>query len=271
MKLTSTGTPHYLPEPGQKTVLRLGIQPLAPAQWLQPEADLELFYRHKTALYQTRLKDVCQSLPSSNPAQAELRDLMLEHLITDHSHIYSRNKDRLVWQQFGADAAHADLQQCALWVAEDLCLLEQRADRFILTAGSVCSASHWKLSDKIGLELGAVHAPVPDYQTTLNERVNRLLKKLQPGKPLLRYNWSLQPDNELFWEAGDYSSLDAKFWRVERQTLRKLPRTGAVVFGIRIFLYPLDTLLRDPAIAHNLQQVLANLPAQEKSYKNLPQ
>ena len=47
------------------------------------------------------------------------------------------------------------------------------------------------------------------------------------------------------------------YWlRSERQTLRKLPRTGAVLFGIRVQLAPVGVLRARPDVAADLLAVL---------------
>jgi hypothetical protein len=44
--------------------------------------------------------------------------------------------------------------------------------------------------------------------------------------------------------------------RVERQTLRRLPRTGAIVFGIRTYQTPLETLAAEPGVPGRLASAI---------------
>ncbi|KAG6843960.1 hypothetical protein H0H87_011382 [Tephrocybe sp. NHM501043] len=44
--------------------------------------------------------------------------------------------------------------------------------------------------------------------------------------------------------------------RSERQTLRRLPRTGAILFGIRTYLTPLERLAEEPGVARRLAGAL---------------
>jgi hypothetical protein len=48
--------------------------------------------------------------------------------------------------------------------------------------------------------------------------------------------------------------------RVERETLRRLPRTGAVVFGIRTYGTPLDALAAEPGIPGRLASAIRSWP-----------
>ena len=48
--------------------------------------------------------------------------------------------------------------------------------------------------------------------------------------------------------------------RVERQTLRRLPRTGAVVFTIRVYLTPLAQLVQEPGVPGRLASAIRSWP-----------
>ena len=77
----------------------------------------------------------------------------------------------------------------------------------------------------------------------------------------------------MFWRrdlgsgVGDDSAQ--RYWRVERQTLRRLPRSGAIVFGIRITLHSVQSLAAWPGAQDALAAILARLPADQKRYKGL--
>jgi hypothetical protein len=132
-------------------------------------------------------------------------------------------------------------------VQEDLCLMVPRATsggdvRHHLDAAVVCFPSHWRLADKAGRPAAALHGPVPNYEAELAGRVDRYLVRLRPGVIGLRRNWSVHDSPALF--APDPSThrrpvavdeVASRLWlRSERQTLRALPRAGAVLFTIRV-------------------------------------
>lgn len=48
--------------------------------------------------------------------------------------------------------------------------------------------------------------------------------------------------------------------RTERQTLRRLPRTGAVVFTIRVYQTPFADLVREPGVAGRLASAIRSWP-----------
>jgi hypothetical protein len=103
----------------------------------------------------------------------------------------------------------------------------------------VCFPSHWRLADKLGLPAAAIHAPVPHYDEELRDRVDRFLARLRAGKGVQRRNLSVHSHDTLFAPEPHESPAsfsddpDAVWLRSERQTLRRLPRSGAVLFTIR--------------------------------------
>lgn len=268
MQLDSRVAPIYWPEPDQSTVLRLGLHRLERRDWLQPDADYPHFLQHKLRLGETHRDRVTRSLPGSEAAQREFHALLIAQLQSHHSEYLSLHPPEAT--------GFRDIWHSCLLVQEDFCLLQRRDGDWVLTAASLCSPSNWKLEEKIGRSVTALHGPVPGYGEQLAARVERLLDGLKPGKPLLRFNWSLQPGNELCWRddmPGPGPAADW-YWRVERQTLLRLPQSEGVLFGIRIYLHSLDRLQscagetgRD--YREVLAQLLRRLPAAERRFKNL--
>ena len=60
------------------------------------------------------------------------------------------------------------------------------------------------------------------------------------------------------------------FLRVERQTVRRLPVTQAVLFGVRVHVYPLERVIDRPDRAAALANAVRALPAEIQHYKSLP-
>jgi hypothetical protein len=79
------------------------------------------------------------------------------------------------------------------------------------------------------------------------------------------------PDGTPLREAAAAAALeeakDALHLRVERQTIRRLPETGAVLFTIRIRLYRLAELLADQPLASAFWQAWAEASPDVRAYK----
>lgn len=282
MQLESSGPVLLLPDSQQHTVLRLGLRSIPHSEWLYSDEDLSVFHTHKLNMAERDLARVFRAEPESHPAQLEFVSLLQQHLLTLGSAAYRLEADQLVHRSgIRWPLAETSLWHSSLWVPEDICLLQAGNDGYRLTAASLCSPSNWQLADKIRRSVDAIHGPVPRYGVdqgghgesteSLAARVNRLLARLPDNKTLLRYNWSIQPGNELHWWGPDTaeSGQQSLYWRVERQTLRRLPQTGAVVFAIRIFLYSFAVMRKQPGFSSALLAMLQRLPADEKQYKSL--
>jgi hypothetical protein len=116
----------------------------------------------------------------------------------------------------------------------------------------------WRLPDKLGLPLAEVHGPVPAYADELAARVDRFLDRLAPDRPVWRRNWLVHECDELHLPAPPPPPPhpprvpDGLWLRSERQTLRRLPSTGAVLFTIRTQQVPLAVVARRPDVAARL-------------------
>ena len=274
MKLNSQIDSPILPRSDQTTVLELGLQPCRLSDWLAIDDDLPRFHAHKLEQFQTHKDEVFAALPESETAQAEFGQVLLDELLQTHSERFQSDGKILRERASGLtwNLNQTGLDSSSLWIQDDICLMQQFGDEHILTAASLCSPTNWRLSDKIGRNLNVIHDPVPGYEKTLQERVNRMLSQMSDLKLILRFNWSLQQGDELCWRPDLYATdpADQLFWRVERQTLRRLPQTEAIVFGIRIYLESLERLeTRAPGSRSSIRKLIANLDSGQRAYKGL--
>ncbi len=141
-------------------------------------------------------------------------------------------------------------------VQEDLCVLV-REDTWRLRAACVCFPSRWDLATKIGTTLDDIHGPVPGYDDQLARPTTLFFDRLRPDRSFWRLNWTLLDSPDLFQPAtarqAPEGELEEWYFRVERQTLRSLARTRAVVFTIRTYVTSAATLCeRDDTFAATL-------------------
>ena len=241
----------YAPWADPRLARKPGTMPLDPADWLETGADTAAQMAYRGVLIETAREVVLAGLPESEEAQAELRETVVAH----------------------TDVAVPDdpspLGQVGRMVQEDFCLLQQRADEeeYRLTAAILCFPSRWSLAEKLGHPLTHIHGPVPDYTDDLARRVNRLFEGVRVGRPLWRANWTVHPTDELHQPSGEWRQAEdgPLHIRVERQTFLRLPRSKAVVFGIRTYVDPLDAL--SDAEAQALREALTPLGPEEVDYR----
>ncbi len=149
----------------------------------------------------------------------------------------------------------------------------------MLSAAVLCFPTRWRLAEKLGRPLAAVHGPVPYYAERLARPVERLMAQLRPGRLVERENWSLMEDPALFQPGGKERTAPmsgitagnagaALFLRTERQALTPLAG-GAVLFAIRVRVHPLAQACARPADAARLAGAVRALPEDMQRYKSL--
>ena len=221
----------------------MGVRPLPVDDWLEPATAGEL--AAKVADLDAHPEAVAW-LPGSEAAQAELAEVL--------------------------GASPPTIGGCARAVVDDLCLLD--GETLVLVAGAVAHPNRWRLADKLGAPLLGVHGPVPGYPGRLAGQVERVLHSLRPGRAVERRSWALLDDPTLHQPvptAGVPSTFDPNgLWlRVERQALRRLEVTGAVVFAIRTRQWRLDELAAHPGQAAGLAASLRSTPDDLAAYKGV--
>jgi hypothetical protein len=253
------------PTPGPP-FLPMGVRSLAPGRWLTVDDGLAL--AAKAAVLGAHHDAAVAALdptPALEAATGELLAVVAADIGAGLTPPASAADVAVSGRE--ATGVAAALEAAARPVAEDLCLLVPEGGAWVLAAGCVCFPSHWRLTDKLGQPLAAVHGPVPHYADELAARVDRFLDRLHPGRGAWRRNWLIHTDDRLFAPVPSPSpdppltAADAgrRLWlRSERQTLRRLPGTGAVVFTIRTQQAPLDVLAARPALRTRLAAAVAS-------------
>jgi len=265
--------------------MALGLRLLAdPADWLVLDEDWARDLREKRRLESEHREQVWVELPGSVPAQREVRDVLLAHLETHHPGRIRRSGDRLALpaldESFDLASGVPPLLLASRLVQEDLCLLERASDAWRLSAASVCFPTRWDLPSKLGDTLTGIHDPVPGYRAALARPAERFFDGLRPDRIAVRGNWSLvdtpalfqpQPGNPGAPRVTEDNVAETVWLRAERQTLRRLPETGAILFTIRIFRDPLGALSMQPERARLLAEDLRTLPDELSRYKSIPE
>lgn len=229
--------------------LQMGLRRLTREQWLQADPDIALrqraFAKHPSSV---------MILPEAEAASRETASLM------------------------GVEGGIGDAAQ-SVW--EDLCLLTRRQndDPYRLTAAAVAFPTDWCLDEKIGRPLIDIHAPIHGYAKQLSAGVDHFIDHLQCDMIFGRTNWFVVANDDLRYmpqisPAALFAGVAAEnagerlFVRCERQTLRRLPESGAVLFTIGIYVSPLGQL-SNAAVQH-VARALANLGSGEHKRRAAP-
>ena len=176
-------------------------------------------------------------------------------------------------------------------VQDDLAIMFEKPDgQYYLLAGSILLAGFWRLSDKFGMPLSEIHTSgdVPGFKSKLEKGMMNFFRRIQPQSPVLRNNYFLQVDDELAWSssigpednshhntqavvgwatAEKNKAISHHHFRSERQSLRRLPRSGGVVFTIRTYFEPVTRIAQEPGVPGRLASAVRSWGDDVSRYK----
>ena len=287
--------PTHTPYDGSSKLFTIGLRPLDFANWIEIDDAFDFQLAEKRRIHAEHAEQVFVAEAGSEDAQAEVLALLQEHLPAHFPERYRAvGGDIAVTghpQLDGlAQSALPDLHKASLLVQEDLIVMRRGEDGWRLATGTLCFPSSWRLVEKFGKPMSAIHDPVPGFGPGTRNAglIDRMFDKLQPGNPVERFNWSIQADDALYHPLSnderidratgrptrfpDHDTAGRAYMRVERQTLRKLPGTGDILFTIRIHLDPFAALKQRSdraALAASFAAQLMALDEEQLDYKGL--
>ena len=260
----------YMPVDGKPDRVHVGARALDLDDWIEINQDYESNVAYKQELLSTKHDEVFVSLPMGDHGSREVLALISEHL------------PRIFPQRWPTgvpvDESRHPLEAASLLVQEDLALMTQVGTDWILSAASLCFPSRWDVRDKIGKNLLGIHAPVPHYEEKIGTATQNLFDKLTVERPIWRVNWTVMDSGELHQptaprgpDAMQISSENieqALHFRRERQTLRKLPESGDILFTIRTYTDPFAKVVEQfPEFRRNIGSTIAGASPQTADYK----
>jgi hypothetical protein len=240
--------------PADLSPLRIGLSPLEMDAWLKPHPQDAPLLAARRFLAAEQPTEVLAALPAGEAPVAELAGILRARGLP------LTNTEALPMLVALAGA-----------VAEDLLVLTFDGAAYVLTAGVLCFPNRWRLVEKMGRSLTAIHGPVPDYESALASPVDRFLERLRPGRAFVRGNWGLASSPDLHLPRSvapvDPTADDAFYLRKEEQCFVKLPDTEAVVFSIRTTVIPWAEVPEGER--HAIREVAGLLSPEWRAYKSL--
>ncbi len=285
---------------GQRFNDKMGTAPLPGSDRL---VEVDQHYQTEIALKRQLLSDYpgyyYQSLAGHETAQWEVLEAVLKNLARfspgefslrpdgNHWHWQNRLLNKETTFTFGdADTLPVEpLDWVGRQVQEDLVLLAG-AD-LSLVGGQLCFGNGWCLDEKLGLPFWQIHAPIVPIVEPMMRAAQKLMERLLVGRPVWRLNWSVKVTDQLDMTSRHTPALDQLlldrlpgltsetigeqlYLRIERQTLTRLPRSGAVLFGIHTYQNLLaDEVAARSGAAWRVAQVLGTTPPAMLDYKGI--
>ncbi|KAF5662521.1 hypothetical protein FCIRC_11486 [Fusarium circinatum] len=178
---------------------------------------------------------------------------------------------------------HTAMANAALCVQEDLIIMAKEDDgQYHLDGAAVCLPGFWRLREKYRMSLDTLHieAGVPHYQEKLQKSMNRYFDKMGPENTITRNNlddglqWShrMGPQNgsdPASWVKADDNGITIEdlHFRSERQTLRRLPKSGVLLFTVRTYFEPICKIAQEPHVPGRLAEAIRSWDDSVSYYK----
>lgn len=239
----------------------------------------------------------CIVLPHMMAAQWDTLELIMESLAEDYPEDFQleRDGDHWTWtnrplqirDSFVFGDAHSlpcePFEYVTRQAQGDFTLQDQRDDNLYIDGGMVTTQADWSLEFNVGMTFHEWHGPVPiAHDLGVFDRALQFLMRLQYGRPVRRLNWTVtvnprldtSPENYPIW-GPDRTTVtpdnvgDKLHLRVELQTLFRLPRSNAILFGVRVYLASIRELARVPKWGRRLHRVLRDIDPDILAYKAL--
>jgi hypothetical protein len=214
--------------------MSMGLRPLDMDHWLEVDDCRADELEQKRRLLESAFDVVVATNPEGDEGSREL--------LTEVTRFLENVQPAL---SFDVRRDEHPIVVAARLVQEDLCVLV-RSDVWRLQAACVCFPSRWNLASKLGTTLDDIHRPVPNYDVELSRPTNGFFERLRPDRSFWRLNWTLIDSPALHQPTSarrsPHGELADWYFRVERQTLRRLSQSDAIVFTIRNYVASAKTL-----------------------------
>ncbi|KAL4808752.1 hypothetical protein BDV18DRAFT_89763 [Aspergillus unguis] len=241
--------------------------------WLELENTYRARIAQRNELFSKHGTGVLASLPGSELACKELMEMVIQFLCARYPSYFSLQDNRIL--KNGILGTEQDvyskppLEILMDNVPEDFGIMmrDDKTGNYFLRAAVICSSMGWNVASKAGLQLHRIHDHIPDYAEKMKFSMDRFFTKLPTDKPIQRGSWGLEIGQPLYMPPGDPHEelrqsqdpnlkLEDVHLRVDWQTLRRLPLSGAVVFNFKALFTPVTEFRDEPGVPALVSKVM---------------
>ncbi|KAG2415153.1 hypothetical protein HFD88_006344 [Aspergillus terreus] len=277
---------------GPKYFITMGLRSMKWDDWIELDNHYLRYHADKARRITERGHKCCKTAPEAMDGAIELLEELASYLPERYPSMFRRTAvgiDNLVTgESFNIvqrPLPEDPMMTSARLVQDDLALMFEKPDgEYYLLAGAILLAGFWRLEDKFGMRLSDIHTSgdVPGYKEKLEKGMMNFFRRLRPEDPVLRNNYFIQVDDSLPWShsigpedapevswntAAKNKAIEHHFFRSERQSLRRLPRSGAVVFTIRTYFEPVTEIAKEPYVPGRLASAIRSWDGDVSRYK----
>ncbi|KAF1816203.1 hypothetical protein P152DRAFT_504931 [Eremomyces bilateralis CBS 781.70] len=276
----------------------MGLRSMQWDEWIELDNHYMTYHDRKAERMKERGDKCCRTAPEAFDGAVELVEEFCDYLPQRYPNLYRKTEvgmDNLVTGEtfniVERPLAEDPMQMAGRMVQDDLAIMMERPDgQYYLVAGAILLAGFWRLEDKFGMPLSEIHTSgeVPQYKEKLEKGMMNFFKRLRPETPMLRNNYFIQVDDDvafshtlgsensypfdLSWASAPKNRpVDTYHFRSERQSLRRLPRSGAVVFTIRTYFHPITDICKEKYVPGRLASGIRSWAPDVSKYRGRAQ
>ncbi|KAI9674134.1 MAG: hypothetical protein M1817_001952 [Caeruleum heppii] len=270
----------------------MGLRTMKWDEWIELDNHYMRYHADKARRIEERGEKCCRTAPEAFDGAVELLEEFCDYLPQRYPSLYKKTPVGMVnlvtdesFDIISRPLSEDPMAMAARMVQDDLAIMFEKADgQYYLLAGAILLAGFWRLEDKFGMPLSEIHTSgdVPGFREKLEKGMMNFFRRIKPEQPVLRNNYFIQVDDELPWSSsiGDEDGKDMGWFtaeknkavehhmfRSERQSLRRLPRSGGVVFTIRTYFHPVTDVAQEPYVPGRLASAVRSWGDDVARYK----
>ncbi|KAL9027358.1 MAG: hypothetical protein Q9196_004102 [Gyalolechia fulgens] len=282
--------------------ITMGLRTMQWDEWIELDKHYLRFHMDKKRRIEERGQKCCRTAPEAYDGAIELLEELCDYLPQRYPSLFRSTPtgihNLLTDETFDITTRplpEDPMATAGRLVQDDLAIMFEKPDnQYYLLAGSILLAGFWRLSDKFGMPLSEIHTSgdVPGFKTKLEKGMMNFFRRVQPAQPVLRNNYFIQVDDNLAWShsigsedpvpeedgrlekqaegwstAEKNKAIEHHYFRSERQSLRRLPRSGGVVFTIRTYFEPITKVAEEVGVPGRLASAVRSWGDDVARYK----
>ncbi|KAF3272319.1 hypothetical protein TWF970_010139 [Orbilia oligospora] len=260
--------------------------------WIELDNEYLKFHAIKKERIESRGDSLCKTAPEALDAAIELLELLCDYLPKRYPSMFTKTGvgvDNIITNESFNITQRPLLEEpmrtIGRLIQDDIAIMVEGSDGLsYLKSGSIILPGFWKLEEKFNMNLSDIHTSgdVPQFREKLERGMVNFFKRVMPDDMVIRHNYFMQVDDGLAWShsigpedsphVGWFTAekdkvVENHWFRSERQTLRRLPRSGGVVFTIRTYFHPVTEVAKEPYVPGRLASAIRSWGDDVAKYK----
>lgn len=263
--------------------------------------DMDKYYCHyieeKKRIWHKYGRENIDWLPEAYDSCFELMEMVTSHMLERYPLLFTLLQDKKLQGRVVRNELTKEILDMSMplkehplmyvtkMAKEDFYVVQKNPEdgmHYLVAAAVPFPGGLFGICDKLGKHLDIIHEEVPYYQEKLKKLMERWFERLDEYSPVERASWYITWDHKLkvnnIYQLPKFvpnlessmRSTDPKEFnvRVERQTLRRLPKSRAIIFTNHPIFYLIDEMKDEPNVPLLLRKIIYEAPEGIIKYKN---